>query len=182
MTKIVNIASCFILSFSMLLVASCGGNDKKKVANSEEIQEDTAKAVSAGVLNIGGELFSIPSPLQTAMLLQGAGAPYDKSILNSKENLNQYATDYAKALNLGVYGADLGYVSMYSKTQDALVYLTAVKKLSDEIGVSGAFDMKTMKRFENNMANKDSMMVLVGLAYREGDARSEEHTSELQSP
>lgn len=170
MTKVVNIASCFILSFSMLLVASCGGSDKKKSNNSEEIQEDTSKAVSAGVLNIGGELFSIPSPLQTAMLLQGAGAPYDKSILNSKENLNQYATDYSKALNLGVYGADLGYVSMYSKTQDALVYLTAVKKLSDEIGVSNAFDVKTMKRFESNMANKDSMMILVGLAYREGDA------------
>jgi hypothetical protein len=170
MTKPVKIASSLILSFGLLLVTSCGGDDKKKSENPEEIQEDTSKAVSAGVLNIGGELFSIPSPLQTAMLIQGSGAPYDKSILNTKDNLNQYATDYSKALNLGIYGADLGYVSMYSKTQDALIYLTAVKKLSDELGVSGAFDAATMKRFQDNMSNKDSMMVLVGLAYREGDA------------
>jgi len=162
---------CFIFSLSMLVITSCGGSEgKKKSTNSEEIQEDTSKAVSAGVLNIGGELFSIPSPLQTAMLIQSAGAPYDKAILNTKENLSQYATDYSKALNLGVYGADLGYTSMYSKTQDALIYLTAVKKLSDEIGVSGAFDVKTMKRFQDNMSNKDSMMVLVGLAYSSGDA------------
>jgi hypothetical protein len=170
MTKLFKIAACVIFSLSLLLTTSCGGGDKKKSDNQEEIQEDTSKAVSAGVLNIGGEMFSIPSPLQTAMLIQGAGAGYDKSILNSKENLSQYATDYSKALNLGIYGADLGYVSMYSKTQDALAYLTSVKKLSDELGLSSAFGTETMKRFQENMSNKDSMMVLVGLAYREGDA------------
>jgi hypothetical protein len=170
MNKVLKITSSLFLSLGLLGMVSCGGEGKKKSENTEEIQEDTAKTVSAGVINMGGELFSIPSPLQTAMLIQSVGVPYDKSILNTKENLSQYATDYSKALNLGIYGADLGYVSMYSKTQDALVYLTAVKKLSDEIGVSGAFDAETMKRFQDNMSNKDSMMVLVGLAYREGDA------------
>lgn len=170
MIKALKITSSLFLSLSLFALASCGGDDKKKAENTEEIQEDTTKVVSAGVLNMGGELFSIPSPMQTAMLIQGSGAPYDKTILNTKDNLSQYATDYSKALNLGIYGADLGYVSMYSKTQDALVYLTAVKKLSDEIGVSGAFDAETMKRFQDNMSNKDSMTMLVGLAYREGDA------------
>jgi hypothetical protein len=169
MTKIFKIAVCAIFSLSLLVTTSCGGGEKK-AESTEDIKEDTSKAVSAGVINIGGEMFSIPSPLQTAMLIQSAGAPYDKTILNSKENLSQYATDYSKALNLGVYGADLGYVSMYSKTQDAIVYLSSVKKLSDELGLSSAFGVATMKRFQENMSNKDSMMVLVGLAYREGDA------------
>jgi len=150
-----------------LLLASCGDG---KTDNPEDIQEDTTKVVSSGVLNIGGELFSIPSPLQTAMLIQKTGSMYDKSILNTKENMNQYATDFSKALNLGIYGADLGYVTMYNKTQDALSYLAAVKKLSDDLGVSGAFDTQTMERFNKNITNKDSMMVLVGLAYRAGDA------------
>lgn len=169
MARSTKIASYFLFVSAILLV-SCGGGETKKADNPEEIAEDTSKTVSAGVLNIGGELFSIPSPLQTAMLIQGAGAQYDKAILNPKENLSQYTTDYSKALNLGIYGADLGYVSMYSKTQDALIYLTAVKKLSDDLGVSSAFSAETMKRFQDNMANKDSMMVLVGSAYREGDA------------
>lgn len=152
-----------------LFLASCGDNSSK-TANPEEIQDDTTKVVSGAVLNIGGELFSIPSPLQTAMLIQKTGAAYDKSILNTKDNMNQYATDFSKALNLGIYGADLGYVNMYNKTQDAISYLAAVKKLSDELGVSGAFDSQTMERFNKNISNKDSMMVLVGLAYRAGDA------------
>jgi hypothetical protein len=152
-----------------LFLASCGNPDGK-TTNPEDIQEDTTKVVSSGVLNIGGELFSIPSPLQTAMLIQKSGSQYDKSILNTKENMNQYATDFSKALNLGIYGADLGYVTMYNKTQDAISYLAAVKKLSDELGLSGAFDTQTMERFNKNISNKDSMMVLVGLAYRAGDA------------
>lgn len=170
MNKVLKTASYLLLSAGMFSLSSCGNGDEKKAESTEDIQEDTTKAVSAGVLNMGGELFSIPSPIQTAMLIQGSGAQYDKAILNSKENISQYATEYSKALNLGIYGADLGYVSMYNKTQDALVYLTAVKKLSDELGVSSAFDEQTMKRFQNNMSNKDSMTMLVGLAYREGNA------------
>src|SRR6201987_2906029 len=160
--------SFLVYPLCALLLASCNG-DKGK-ATTEEIQEDTTKVVSGAVLNIGGGVFYIPSPLQTAMLIQKTGSAYDKSILNNKENMNQYATDFSKALNLGIYGADLGYVNMYNKTQDAISYLAAVKKLSDELGVSGAFDTQTMERFNKNIANKDSMMVLVGLAYRAGDA------------
>ncbi|MGZ3904146.1 MAG: hypothetical protein ACXVC6_10650 [Bacteroidia bacterium] len=168
MIKQVRKFSFIVYPLSLLMLVSCGG-DKGKTAGNEEIQEDTTKVVSGAVLNIGGELFSIPSPLQTAMLIQKTGSAYDKSILNSKENINQYATDFAKALNLGIYGADLGYVNMYNKTQDAISYLAAVKKLADELGVSGAFDTQTMERFQKNISNKDSMMMLVGLAYREGD-------------
>ncbi len=154
-----------------LLAVSCGGDPKTNTDNPEEIAEDTTtKTTTAGVLNINGQLFSIPSPVQTAMLIQKTGAAYDKSIMNPASNSNQYQTDFSKALNLGIYGADLGYVSMYSKTSDALSYLAHVKKLADELGVSGAFDENTMKRINNNIGNKDSMLALVGVAYRSSDA------------
>jgi predicted DNA binding protein len=58
---------------------------------------------------------------------------------------------------------------MYNQTQDAFGYLAAVKQLADKLGVSAAFDQQTMKRIETNIANKDSMLVLVGIAYRASD-------------
>ena len=72
-------------------------------------------------------------------------------------------------MNLGIYGADLGYVTIYDQTQDALGYLNAAKKLADELGVAGAFDAQTIGRFQKNLGNQDSMLVLVGVAYRSSD-------------
>jgi DNA-directed RNA polymerase subunit F len=59
---------------------------------------------------------------------------------------------------------------MYNQTQDALSYLAAVKTLADKLGVSAAFDQQTMTRIKDNISIKDSMLVLVGVAYRASDA------------
>ncbi len=154
---------------SLVIAASCGGDKPKEDETNNEnvVDVDTAKTA---VLNVGGQLFSIPSPIQTAMLIKKSGLAYNKEILNSTKSTDSYANDFAKALNLGIYGADLGYVSMYNQTQDAMSYLVSVKKLADKLGVSAAFDANTMKRIETNISNKDSMLVLVGVAYRASDA------------
>lgn len=161
-------AKLIALGLASLLIYSCGDSKSHEGETGDELPEtDTVKAVA---LNVGGELFSIPSPIQTALLIQKSGVAYDKTILNAGNKNGQYATDYAKALNLGIYGADLGYVSMYNQTQDALGYLGAVKNLADKLGVSAAFDQQTMKRIQENISVKDSMLVLVGIAYRASDA------------
>ncbi len=153
---------------SVVMLTSCGG-DKENAETKEDMVEvpDTIKTT---VVNVGGELFSVPSPVQTALLIQKSGISYDKSVLHTHNKVNTYGTDYLRALNLGIYGADLGYVSLYNQTQDALGYLGALKQLADKLGVSAAFDAATMKRIEGNITNKDSMLVLVGIAYRSSDA------------
>ncbi len=157
------------IGLAVLVLASCNGGKPKEDENNNDsiVDSDTSKTA---ILNVGGELFSVPSPIQTAMLIQKSGVTYDKSILNLSKNANTYSKDYERALNLGIYGADLGYVSMYNQTQDAIGFLAAVKQLADKLGVSAAFDTQTMKRIEANISNKDSMLVLVGIAYRASDA------------
>ncbi len=153
------------LGLASLLLSAC--TDPKEKEKEDIVETDSVKAA---VLNVGGELFSVPSPIQTAMLIKDAGVEYDKSILNDTKKVNMFSTDYLRALNLGIYGADLGYVSLYNKSSDAIGYLASVKQLADKIGVSAAFDASTIKRIENNITNKDSMLVLVGIAYRASDA------------
>ncbi len=149
------------------LVVSCG--DSSADEEKEDLIEDT-DTVKSTVLNVGGELFSVPSPIQTALLIQKSGITYDKNVLNNANKVNTYSGEFLQALNLGIYGADLGYVSLYSQSQDALGYLASIKQLSDKLGLSAAFDAPTMDRIKNNLTNKDSMMTLVGLAYRGSDA------------
>lgn len=153
---------------AVVFVTACGG-DKDKTDGKDDLVE-VPDTIKAAVVNVGGELFSVPSPIQTALLIQKSGVSYDKSVLHTASKVNTYSTDYLKALNLGIYGADLGYVSLYNQTQDAIGYLGALKQLADKLGVSAAFDAATMGRIEKNITNKDSMLVLVGIAYRSSDA------------
>jgi hypothetical protein len=158
-----------VLAFTIAvsLFSSCG--NKKEESGKDDIVE-TVDTVKTSVLNVGGELFSVPSPIQTALLIQKSGITYDKSTLHASNKVNTFNSDFSKSLNLGIYGADLGYVSLYNQTQDALGYLASVKQLADKLGISAAFDASTMERIKNNVTNKDSMMVLVGIAYRGSDA------------
>lgn len=148
------------------ILQSCGSDAN---ADKDDLLDDT-DTIKTAVLNVAGELFSIPSPIQTALLVQKSGVVYDKNVLSDTKKANIYSTDFAKALNLGVYGADLGYVSLYNQSQDALSYLAAIKQLSDKLGITAAFDAATMDRIAKNITNKDSMTVLVSLAYRGSDA------------
>lgn len=152
---------------SAVLIAACGGNKDEEQAEKQIVE--TQDTIKSGVLNVGGQLFSIPSPVQTAMLIQKLGLPFNKNILFPSNKANTFNTDVSRSLLLGIYGADLGYVSMYNQTQEALSYLASIKQIADKLGVSSAFDEKTFKRFENNLTNKDSLVVLVGVAYRSSD-------------
>lgn len=151
-----------------LIFAGCGGGDD--IETSEGNDTEKADSAKTTLLTVNGEIFSIPSPIQTAILIKQVGANYDKSILNEPKNYSNYSTKFQKALNLGVYGADLGYVTMYEQTQDAIGYLASVRKLADELGVSGAFDLSLVDRFEKNMGNKDTILALVSDAYRASDS------------
>jgi hypothetical protein len=166
-------AKIITLSLATVMMYSCGDTKSNETDGAEDVTPtDTVKAIA---LNVGGELFSIPSPIQTAQIIQKSGITYDKSILNAGNKNGQYVSDFSKSLNLGIYGADLGYVSMYNQSQDALSYAGAVKQLADKLGISSAFDQETMKRINDNISNKDSMLVLVGIAYRSSDAYLKEN-------
>ena len=158
-----------LLVFTISLgLASCGGSetDEKEMTDPDLGKIDTTSNMN---LNIGGKLFSIPSPFLTATMIKSSGASFNSSLLNPVGNKDNYSTNFHKALNLGIYGADLGYLTIYEKTDDAPALISAVQKMADELGMGGAFNKDLIDRFTNNLENKDSLMVLVSDAYTEGD-------------
>ena len=145
-------AQVFTLVALSIFAIGCGGEEPTE--NQIEAPIDLESS-DAQLMEINGKVFSIPSPIQTAMLVKSAGTNYNKDILNEPSRVTNYSTNFKKAINLGVYGADLGYVTMYDQTQDAISFLTAVKSIADDLGVSSAFDLELVERFENNIATTD---------------------------
>lgn len=157
-----------LLSLAAFFAVSCG-DDQPKDDSTETVEVVENNANNTQLLELDGKVFSIPSPIQTAYLIKGAGVTYNKDILNVPSKVTGYSTNFKKAVNLGIYGADLGYVTLYDQTQDAISFLTAVKTLGDDLGVSSAFDMELVERFEKNIGNQDSVLSLVSEAYKSSD-------------
>ena len=102
----------------------------------------------------------IPSPLEISVLLKEVGTKYDREILSSSENLPKYNSNFKKALNLGIYGTDLGYTNIYEHNQDALLYLEAIKDLAEELSIGQFFDFGMIKRLATNSRNADSLLLV----------------------
>lgn len=159
-------ANVFALSAMAIFALGCGGEQPAEDQIEAPIEESNS---NAKLMEIDGKVFSIPSPIQTAILIKKSGTNYNKDILNEPSRVTNYSTNFKKAINLGIYGADLGYVTMYDQTQDAISFLTAVKSIADDLGVSSAFDLELVERFEKNIGNQDSLLSLVSGAYKASD-------------
>jgi len=159
-------AQAFTLAVLTIFSIGCGSDEPSEDHIETPIETE---GTDTQLIEIDGKVFSIPSPIQTAMLIKNAGTNYNKDILNEPSRVTNYSTSFKKAINLGVYGADLGYVTMYGQTQDAFSFLTAVKSISDDLGISSAFDLELVERFEQNIGNQDSLLALVSDAYKSSD-------------
>ncbi|PWL20057.1 MAG: hypothetical protein DCO99_12730 [Synechococcus sp. XM-24] len=160
-----------------LLFHSC---DEKKTPkeSKEEQKEQTEKAEGTSILKVGDKLFNLPSPLETAMLLEEVGGHFNESVLNPTVDASLYNTKEAQAMNLGVYGADLGYFLIYQQSQKAFKLLANCKKLGTELGISPALYSDLMKRFEGNMENRDSLLIFVSALNRLSDQYLKENENE----
>ena len=155
-----------VMLFSIGIFFSCGGNND--AAQDESKEFDAAKESLKE--NIEGVIVNIPSPAELPYLLQATGADFNASLINSKESADKYMSTFDKAaMNLGIYAADIGYLSSYEQTQEALDYLQIAKQLADHLGVVDAVDQVVMERFEKNIDEKDSLYKIINGAIENVD-------------
>ncbi len=167
--KLLDSGKQFILLFTLLvfLFGSCVSDKSKdsKNADTSGLSEDFDLEMDddlADKINTAKRIFySLPSPLETAMLIKNAGASYDGDLLNKVENTSKYKTNLKMALNLGIYTTDLSYASLFDQTQATLSYINAAKKMADGLEILNAIDEATIRRLEENINNRDVIIDII---------------------
>ena len=145
-----------------LFLGSCE-TDKKQVIQEDITFEEISDYNKEKIKDLA---FSMPSPMEIAIILNKANAIYMQDLMNPTENESIYNnSSYITALNLGIYGADLGYACAYTNVSDAFSYLRVSKNLADQLGVLGAFENELISRFDNNLDNPDSIMTIIGQSF-----------------
>jgi hypothetical protein len=146
-----------------LILTGCNRGPKSEGNGSGEFEASgTLDAETQEQLNTAKRIFySLPSPLETAMLIKNAGAEYNEELMNPITNTSKYITSRSKALNLGIYSTDLSYASLFDQSQATLDYIGAAKEMADGLNILDAIDEATVTRLEEQINNRDAIIDII---------------------
>jgi len=151
------ISTFFFIIATLLVLSSCKGG---KTAEQDQMSADSLdKALLA--TDIKEVLYPLPTPFEMTKMLNDIGATYATKNLNSVTKVDKYFTEHSKAVNLGIYGADLAYASTYQQQQDVQIYMNAIKTLADQLGITYDYSQLLSEEYKEKMNNKDSLTAAV---------------------
>ena len=148
-----------------LIIASCSSNTEEAVVNeaaSESIQEESNNETASDNL-----FYQVPTPNELFAVLKNSNVAYNRENLSDVSNASNYLTKASKALNFGVYTADLAYVTSLGQMDDASKFFETVRNLSKDLEIENAVDEVIMQRLQSNLenSNPDSLFYLSNETY-----------------
>jgi hypothetical protein len=159
-----------LLGFSFVSVA-CQNKNK---ADSSDVKDELVINTQS-LKKVKNIFYNVPSPVEVTNIIQRMNLPYHPDLLNPSTNSDNYLTQADKALNMGVYGADLSYIRIYEQYQDAAKFLVVVKKFTRELGIPEEGERVIAKRLEKNLQNQDSLLRIITETFTDSDSYLKEN-------
>lgn len=106
-------------------------------------------------------VYPLPTSFEVIEMINDLEIGYDIGVSNLTENADQYFTEKSKAINLGIYGADLSYASTYQMKQEVMLFLETSGKLADDLGIANIYNEELIREVENNIDNKDKLIDII---------------------
>jgi hypothetical protein len=131
------------------------GEKRTSWFTTEDTPEDSTKTIEEFTE------YPLPSTFEVTKLLVEAGASYKSYLCNPAENINRYISLKSRALNLGVYGADLSYAATYGQVQETNKYMEICAELILDLNIEPVLTEEVWIRIEDNYDIIDSMVVII---------------------
>lgn len=144
------------LFLTSTLFVSCSGNSENSLENELNKKEESKVKVSKE--EIDKLIQSFPSPIETSIIIKKAGNAFNSELLIPTKKLDRFVSNYDKAMAMGAFGGDMGYINIYEKSFVAIDYLAAIRSLSVELEIDRFFDFESMVRMAKSSSNIDSLM------------------------
>ncbi len=151
---------------AMLTLGACG--EKKSEFNVSD-KDISPNAVGIHNETIQKMILNISSPIEIASLLIDEDVPFSSNYLYNTDNIGEIVSSKESALNLGILGADLGYLNMYDKTGSVMTHLSSIQSLADNLNIDQFFDFNTISRLAEESNNLDSLIYLSTSSFNEMD-------------
>ena len=150
-----------IISIFIVFMISCSSNNKKS-----ESQVEVALSYDNFIdVKKSGETYKIPSPMELFIFLKETKSPFLADKLHNPKSYTDYMTKKARAVNFGIYTADLAYCAVFGDFQKAIFYFNTSQKLADEMGLYEGYGEQIATRVNNNLSNVDSLIEISAESY-----------------
>jgi hypothetical protein len=160
MKKTISLLIIPIFLISILGVTSCKKSKAKKEQKKIELsQADTLKG------QIEPHVYPLPTSAEVIKMLSDLEVGYIFGITNPVENTKKYFNSKSRAINMGVFGADLSYATLYNISQSVIDYLEAIRSLASELNMSKLYDQSLYDRIKLNIDNKDELVNILKDAF-----------------
>jgi hypothetical protein len=160
-----------LLLILSVCLAACGGNNSgNSVDINSLLNENNGDNIEISAESMNAIIESIPSPIEISMIIKQSGTSFNEELLNPQENSDLYITDQSKAMGIGLYTGDLGYINIYEKSFLTVNYLNSIKRLADDINIGQFFDIETIRRLASNNDKMDSLIYLSTVNFNKMDS------------
>jgi len=153
MKKILTGFILFLIITGFVGMSSCKNSSATK--QKEKQEADTIKR------QIETHVYPLPTSAEVINMLTQLEVGYRVGLTNPVTNSKKYFESSKRALNLGAYGADLSYATLYNQQQSVIDYLDAIGSLANELNMSKVYNQDLYPKIKQNFDNKDELVKIL---------------------
>jgi len=162
----------FVIIFILSIIYACNEDENNENVITNDL--DTTDLFET----ITKVYYSLPSPMEMASIVKKYNENFDAEILHKTSESINYTTADAQAINLGVYAADLAFVSLYEQKQYSLALFECIIKLADNLEILEGVNDTLITEIEKNIDNPDEIKNIIAEAFFKSDAFLKENNRE----
>lgn len=148
-----------------IIISGCNNGNKSKYADNDVFENE--KPLPKNLKDEDVIFYNIFTPSDMSNLINEYSSFYKSNLVNSLNNLPKYTQSTAKALNIGVYGADLNYLWVFEQNQQAATYVSTIQKLADQMGIPSNYISLIVEKGESCSNDIDSLKSIARIAYKD---------------
>ena len=154
------IVPLLVLGFTGL--TSCKNATPKKQRIQQEKEE-----VNTIRKEIEKNVYPLPTSAQVIKMLTDLEVGYLIGISNPIDNAKKYYTSAKRSINLGVYGADLSYATLYNMNQEVMDYMGTIRSVANELNMSSIYNQSLYDSIKKNFDDKDKLVKILTDAFND---------------
>jgi hypothetical protein len=149
-----------IICFTCL--TSC--KDRTTAKQQKKVEKEQVKAIEN---QIETNVYPLPTSAAVIKMLTELEVGYIIGISNPVASTKKYFSSSRRAINVGVFGADLSYATLYNIQQEVINYMDAIRSLANELNMSKIYNEELYTKIKQNFDNKDELVKILTSAFND---------------